>query len=115
MKMKDQPLHERPRERLMKSGADSLSSAELIAILLRTGLQGTNVVEVAKEMLNKYRTLHALAQTSKEELQKIKGIGPDKAATLVAAFTLAKRMAGELHGESPLLDTPEAVANFLRE
>jgi len=87
----------------------------LIAILLRTGLKGTNVVEIGKQLIQKYGSLRALAQASLEELQTVKGIGRDKAVTLAAAFTLARKMAEELHRESPLLETPEEVANLLRE
>ena len=66
-------------------------------------------------MVQKYGSLQSLAQASAEELQRVKGIGCDKAVTLVAAFTLARNMAKELRSESPMLDTPEAVANLLRE
>jgi DNA repair protein RadC len=60
-RLKDQPESGRPRERLAREGADALSNAELVAILLRTGLKGTNVVEVAQQVLNKFRTLRELA------------------------------------------------------
>src|ERR1700723_187712 len=96
LRLKDQPVSERPRERLAALGADSLSHAELIAILLRTGIQGANAVEVGKQLLQKFGTLQALAQASVSELQKVKGIGRDKAVTLVAAFALARKMAAEL-------------------
>jgi DNA repair protein RadC len=86
-----------------------------VAILLRTGLKGTNVLDVAKQLLRRYGTLTALAQASLEDLQSIKGIGRDKAVTLVAAFALAQRMAAELRHESPVLDSPEAIASLLRE
>jgi DNA repair protein RadC len=66
-------------------------------------------------MVNKYRSLHSLAQASVHELQAIKGIGPDKAVTLVAAFTLARKMAKEMRAESPTLDNPERIADLLRE
>src|SRR5438552_1674856 len=115
MRLKDQPPSERPRERLATRGADSLTSGELVAILLRTGLKGANVVEIGNQLVTKYGSLQSLAKASKEELQTIKGIGRDKAVTLIAAFALARRMAEELRGESPLLDTPEAVADLLRE
>jgi DNA repair protein RadC len=114
-RLKDQPASERPRERLAALGADALSHAELIAILLRTGLQGVNVVEVGKQVLQKFGTLQALAQASVADLQKVKGIGRDKAVTLVAAFALARKMAGELQSESPVLDHPENVVRLLRE
>jgi DNA repair protein RadC len=115
MKMKDQPMSERPRERLLAHGPAALSPAELVAIMLRTGLKGTNVVDIGKEVIGKFGSLRGLAQASVDDLQAIKGIGPDKGATLVAAFALAKRMADEMRSEDPLLDTPEAVASLMRE
>jgi DNA repair protein RadC len=115
MRLKDQPPSERPRERLREKGADSLSHGELVAILLRTGLKGANVVELGKGLVNRYRTLDALARASWQDLAKEPGIGPDKAVTLVAAFSLARRLVKEMCGESPVLDTPEAVANLMRE
>ncbi len=115
MRLKDQPESERPRERLAEHGPDSLSPAELVAILLRTGLKGTNVLEVARQLVGRYGTLTALAQAKIEDLQCVKGIGRDKAVTLMAAFALARRMAAELRTESPVLDHPEAIAGLLRE
>jgi DNA repair protein RadC len=115
MRLKDQPVSERPRERLAALGADALSHAELIAILLRTGLKGANAVEIGKQLIQKYGTLQALAQASIADLRKVKGIGRDKAVTLVAAFALARKMAGELQHESPVLDNPENVVRLLRE
>jgi DNA repair protein RadC len=87
----------------------------LVAILLRTGLQGANVLEIAKQLVQKYGSLGALARASLDELQTVKGIGRDKAVTLAAAFALARRMAKELRQDAPVLDTPEAVANLMRE
>ncbi len=115
MRLKDQPESERPRERLAEKGADALSDAELIAILLRTGLKGANAVEIGKQLIRKFGSLQGLARASLKDLVSVKGIGRDKAVTLMAAFTLARKMAEELGRESPLLDTPEAVANVVRE
>src|SRR6187399_1807118 len=114
LKIKDQPASERPRERLAASGADALSNAELIAILLRTGLKGMNAVEVGKQLLVRFGSLQELARASVDDLRKVKGIGRDKAVTLVAAFALAHKMAKELQEESPVLDTPENVVRLLR-
>ena len=114
-KLKDQPASERPRERLREKGPDSLSPGELVAILLRTGLKGTNVVEIGKQLVQRYGSLDALARASWQELAKEPGIGPDKAVTLVAAFSLARRLVQETCAESPVLETPEAVANLMRE
>jgi DNA repair protein RadC len=115
MRLKDQPTGERPRERLLTHGADALSHAELLAILLRTGLKGTNVLQIGQQLVQKFGSLRMLAQTSPEDLQQVKGIGRDKAVTLVAAFTLARKMAAELQREAPILDSPEAVARLMRE
>ncbi|HZL14263.1 MAG TPA: UPF0758 domain-containing protein, partial [Verrucomicrobiae bacterium] len=74
MTLKDQPASERPRERLEALGADALSHAELIGILLRTGLKGANAVEVGRQVLQKFGTLHLLARASVADLQKVRGI-----------------------------------------
>jgi DNA repair protein RadC len=115
LRLKDQPASERPRERLVARGPDALTHAELIAILLRTGLQGTNVVQVGQNLLQKFGSLNALALAPVDEIKKIPGIGRDKAATLVAAFALARRMEQERREESPVLDNPATVVGFMRE
>ncbi|MEO7677818.1 MAG: DNA repair protein RadC [Verrucomicrobiota bacterium] len=116
IRIKDQLASDRPRERLAAKGPGALSHGELIAILLRTGLQGMNAVEVGNYLISQFgNSLQALAKASVDDLRKVPGIGRDKAVTLMAAFELAKRMAAELHGESPTLDNPEAIADFLRE
>jgi len=115
LRLKDQPVSERPRERLVARGPDALTHAELIAILLRTGLRGANVVQVAQTILQKFGSLNALALATVDELKQISGVGPDKAATLLAAFALARRMEQERREESPVLDNPVTVVNFMRE
>ncbi|HWD21048.1 MAG TPA: DNA repair protein RadC [Verrucomicrobiae bacterium] len=115
VRIKDLPMGERPRERLAELGAEALRTAELIAILLRTGLKGISAIEVGEALLQKFGTLDRLANASLDELQSVKGVGADKAIALQAAFTLARRMARELRRESPVLDTPESVAGLLRE
>ena len=114
-RLKDQPISERPRERLVARGPAALTHAELIAILLRTGLKGANVVEIGRRLLNKYGSLTALAQAGVDDLRQEPGVGQDKAATLVAAFALARRMEEERRADSPVLDNPETVVNFMRE
>ena len=114
MRLKDQPASERPRERLVAKGPGALTDAELIAILLRTGLQGANAVEIGAQLLRKFGSLQELARASVDDLRKVKGIGRDKAVTLLAAFTLARKMAEELQRESPVLDNPEAVVALLQ-
>ena len=114
-RISDLPNSERPRERLALFGADRVSNAELIAILLRTGIKGRSAMEVANEVLSKFQTLNALAQARIEDLQEVDGIGPDKAIALKSAFTLAHRMALEIRTETPLLDSAEKIAHLLRE
>jgi DNA repair protein RadC len=113
--IKDMPVDQRPRERLAALGADALSHAELIGILLRTGLKGTNAVEIGHQLISKFGSLQSLALATVDDLRQVKGIGRDKAVTLVAAFALARKMAEELQTESPVLDNPENVVRLLRE
>ncbi|MSR66148.1 MAG: JAB domain-containing protein [Pedosphaera sp.] len=109
------PDSERPRERLVALGADALSHGELIAILLRTGMRGASAMDVANEMVARFKSLDGLARAPIEELCSVRGVGRDKAVTLKAAFTLARRMAAELQTQSPALDNPESVADLMRE
>ena len=113
--IKDLPLNERPRERLLNHGADALKTAELIAILLRTGTRGRSALETAELLLGRFPALHDLAGADVEDLRHVPGIGRDKALCLKTAFTLARRMAAEIHGEATLLDAPDRVADLLRE
>jgi DNA repair protein RadC len=73
------------------------------------------VVEIGRQIVHKFGSLDGLAKASLEDLQEVKGVGRDKAVTLIAAFGLALRMAEELRREAPVLDNPEAVANLLRD
>jgi DNA repair protein RadC len=113
--IREMPGNERPRERLMEFGADALRNAELIAILLRTGIKGFSAIQIAEQLINKFSTLESLSRASIPEMCQIKGIGRDKAIALKSAFTLARRMAQELRAESPLLDSAERIADLLRE
>jgi DNA repair protein RadC len=114
-RIRDLPLNERPRERLIAQGPGALKNSELIAILLRTGMKGTSAIEVAEQLLNKFQTLDNLSRAGIEDLQLVKGVGRDKAIALKSAFTLARRMAMEMRQESPTLDCPERIADLLRE
>src|SRR5688572_25223317 len=115
VRIHDLPAQDRPRERLATHGADKLSNAELIAIVLRTGMKGMSAIHIAEQLLRQFGPLQNLANTSLDDLRKVKGIGRDKAVALKAAFTLARNMARELRHESPVLDTPERIADLLRE
>jgi DNA repair protein RadC len=113
--IREMPENERPRERLVEHGAEALRNAELIAILLRTGMKGLSAVHIAEQLLQKFGTLENLARASLDDIRHVKGIGRDKAIALKSAFTLAQRMAKEISGEAPVLDAPERVADYLRE
>jgi DNA repair protein RadC len=115
LRIHDLPAQERPRERLLACGADALKDTELLAILLRTGTKGLSALDVAQQLLARFDTLDSLARASLEDLQITTGVGRDKAIALKAAFTLAQRMARQMRNDSPVLDTPERVAELLRE
>src|SRR5687767_7852033 len=85
------PVDERPRERLFRLGSDALSDRELLALLLRGGTPGTNVVDLATKLLHMTGGITALSTYKPEELRRLSGVGPAKAATVTAAFGLAKR------------------------
>lgn len=97
MRIKEINTEERPRERMASAGAGALSNAELMAILLRTGAGGKNVIELSMELLSHAGSLTRLAAMSADVLMETKGIGRDKAATIMAAFELGRRF----HAESP--------------
>jgi DNA repair protein RadC len=115
IRIKDLPAHERPRERLVENGAETLKTSELLAILLRTGSKGVSAMDLGERLLQQFGTLDKLARAPLPELQKVRGIGPDKAIALKSAFTLAQRMAQEIRHDSPVLDRPDFVADLFRE
>jgi len=92
VKIKELPIDDRPREKLLLRGAQSLSDAELIAILLRTGTKGRSVIQVAQDLTQKFGGLNNLTSQTSEAIQKQLGIGKDKAATLIAAFEISRRV-----------------------
>ena len=90
--VKELPLDDRPREKLLLRGSQNLSDAELVAILLRTGKKGKSVLEISRELISNEGNLAKLATRTVDSLQKVSGIGKDKAATLEAAFELSRRI-----------------------
>jgi len=112
LRIHELPADERPREKLAALGAGALSDSELIAILLRTGMQGANAIDVARKLLAEYHSLSGLARCTVKELSKIKGVGPAKAVQLAAAFGLAARLARETLVRQKL-DTPQLVNELL--
>jgi DNA repair protein RadC len=111
LKIHEMAEDERPREKLAAHGARALSDAELIAILLRTGVSGANAIDVARQLLEKYGSLTGLSRCSVDELSKIKGVKFTKAVQLVAAFGLGDRLARERWVKQKI-DSPE-LANEL--
>jgi DNA repair protein RadC len=108
LKIREMPQEERPREKLAAQGPAALTNPELIAILLRTGVIGTNAIEVARELLERYGSLRGLSRCSVDELSKIRGVGFAKAVQLVAAFGLGQRLARETLSNQKI-DSPELV------
>ena len=107
-------LEERPREKMMKHGAEALSSAELLAILLRTGTQGRNAVDVGQELLAHCGgKTSALWSKSLEELERFSGIGKAKAVTIAAAMELGRRAFSEACGPGSMISTPIQVYEAL--
>ena len=93
IKIRDMPQEERPRERLAKYGAEALSNAELLAIILRTGMKGDTAIDLANKLLNHFNgNLKAIVSADMNELSKIKGLGFAKVAQIKAAFELSKRI-----------------------
>ena len=113
--IREMPEGESPRERLKLRGAAALSDAELIAILLRTGMKGTSVVQLAQELLVKFRTLPELAGAPVEEIAQVKGIGETKAIQLKAAFELARRLSSNTRDKQTPISSPEDAAVVVRE
>ena len=111
----DMPAQLRPREEFERVGAENVSDAVLLALILRTGTKGMNVVEVSQRLLSAFGSLTALAKASVKEIQSINSIGPVKAQMIKAAMELAQRLTRESVGESPLVVTPEQAAAVLRE
>jgi DNA repair protein RadC len=112
LKIREMSPEERPREKLAAHGPGALTTAELIAILLRTGIQGANAVEVARKLLEKYGSLGGLSRCSVDELKKIKGVGFAKSVQLVAAFGLGDRLGREKWAKQKI-DSPEIVNDLL--
>jgi DNA repair protein RadC len=106
------PSSDRPREKLEARGPLSLTDAELLAILLRTGREGANAIEVARELIAAHGSLGALSRCGLAELARVKGVGPAKATQLAAAFGLGARLARETFGCRPV-DSPDLVYDLL--
>jgi DNA repair protein RadC len=103
-----------PRERLLASGPHTLTDAELIALVLGSGLRGLDVFGIADSLLARFGSLRALLDATPPDLAGLPGIGPAKTAQLLAILELARRSLVETMRERPLIDSPEAVESYLR-
>src|SRR5438132_7609876 len=107
------PATERPRERLLAKGAGALSDAELVAVLLRSGVRGKSAVDLARDLLTQDDGVTHMLEAG-AELETIRGLGPAKRAQFAAAIELARRSLQEKLKESAALTSPGAVRDYLR-
>ena len=127
MPLKDLPTDAQPREKLLARGPAALADAELLAILLRTGMAGKGVLQLAEELLSAptacpatglagggFGGVAGLLNTSSADLTRIKGLGPAKCAELVAVMELARRALAQQLRERQAFDSPDAVKNYLQ-
>lgn len=114
MAITDWPEDERPREKLLQRGAPALSDAELLALFLRVGVRGKSAVDLARELLDRFRTLTRLCAASADEFSRIPGMGLAKYAQLQAVMELARRALSEQMSAADMLDSPSAVRDWLR-
>jgi len=112
--IRELPVQERPRERLKHFGAASLSNAELLAILLRTGAASESVVNMSVRLIAKYGGLSGLARASFGELCQEHGLGEAKSAQIKAAIELGRRLVSEQPGERVIIRSPMDIANLLQ-
>jgi DNA repair protein RadC len=113
MPLKDLPLDAQPREKLLARGPGALSDVELLALLLRTGIKGKGVLQMADELLQ-MGGISGLLNTSAADLKKVKGLGPAKRAELLAVLELARRALAEQLQSRTVLDSPQAVKHYLQ-
>lgn len=113
-RIKDLAVDERPRERLERNGPEGLSKAELLAILLRVGVEGENSVQLGERILQELGGLHGIQRASFAEVCNIHGVGPAKAAQLKAAIELGRRLALEAPDLSGAISSPTDAAELVR-
>ena len=113
--MKELPEGVRPQERLLEEGAEALSDAELLAILLGTGSREATALELASRLLTVFQSLRRLVDATVEELSQMKGIGPAKASQVKAALELARRLSRFYGSPRPVIRSPEDAAGLVME
>ena len=112
--MKDLPAAMRPREKLLSLGPAALADAELLALLLRTGMKGLGVLQMAEQMLAQLGGMPGLLQAAPAQLRQVKGLGPAKRAELMAVMEMARRgLRGELRTQ-PVFSSPQLVKDYVQ-
>ena len=114
LRVSELPSSERPRERLEQLGAQALTTAELLAILLRTGTREEGVLQLAERLQRDHQGLRGLARADLAELSSIRGLGSAKATAIAAAFELGRRLALEGDEERPTVTSPADIARLLQ-
>ena len=114
MRIADLPPELRPRERLLAKGATALTDAELIAILLRTGIGGMSAIELGQSLIDRFGSLSRLLAATAPELEAIRGLGIAKRAELLAITEIQRRALTALLAEGTVLDSAQRVTMFLR-
>jgi DNA repair protein RadC len=114
MVLKDLPPDARPREKLLARGPAALADAELIALLLRTGVKGQSVLQLSHKLLAEFGGLGALLQAEPDDLKRVKGLGPAKRAEMAAVLELARRSLAQELTQRPVFDSPQRVKDYLR-
>ena len=114
MILKDLPLDSRPREKMLARGPSALSDVELLAILLRTGMAGKNVFQLAQELLSTFGGLSGLLNTGTDALAVIKGLGPAKRAEVAAVLELSRRGLAEQLRQRQAFHAPDAVKQYVQ-
>jgi DNA repair protein RadC len=112
--IKDLPAAMRPREKLLSHGASALADAELLALLLRTGMKGHGVLQLAQQVLSQLGGVSGLIHALPQQLSGIKGLGPAKRAELLAVLELARRGMNATMRESPVFNSPQVVKDYLQ-
>lgn len=111
--IRDLALEDRPRERLLRVGAQAVSTAELLAIIMRTGVGGENVLRLAERLLATFKNLSGIAKASIAELMTVNGIGPAKAVEIKAALEVGRRLMAAAPQERLRITSPADAANLL--
>ncbi|MEP7182566.1 MAG: DNA repair protein RadC [Betaproteobacteria bacterium] len=114
MSICDWPVGERPRERLFAHGAAALSDAELLSLLLRTGVRGASALDVARSLLTRFGGLARLLAAGPRDVAGVRGVGPVRSAELAAVVELARRSLAEEAQVRDTLASPQAVRDYLR-